>query len=176
MCLEVLEEHAVKNAKAAAKIMSREKIVAFKIVEVYEYTDEQHTRVLTTQYQGRDIVPGEFKSNRPKYTKSRLHPNLKGIVFKPLARHERFSCGEAEVFKGIHVYLYRRDAEEEIDRTSNGDNRLAILPVTCNSADLVAVGVFDDDRAAVFTKVFVKEEDYEKAITTPSKPSRRVKG
>ncbi len=62
------------------------------------------------------------------------------------------------IHDGIHVYLNKKDANE-------GD---VTIPVYGQVEDLVGVGDFCECPCAVFTKIYIKKEDYEKALDDAS--------
>ena len=59
---------------------------------------------------------------------------------------------------GIHVYTSKESAEKDFGTA----RRSTIVPVRCHRSQLIAVG--DDTPQAAFMKVFLKKEDYDKAI------------
>ena len=72
--------------------------------------------------------------------------------------------GEAH-WEGIHVFTNKHDAFYYMNQY---DNKLVVVPVEVAARDFVVAGyecpVFGDIYNALFTKVFLKKEDYDKAI------------
>lgn len=68
-----------------------------------------------------------------------------------------------EIAEGIHVHTNRKYAEA-IARYTEGYQPLWVLPVKCYWEDLVAMGDGADCDKAVFTKVTLEQEDYDKAL------------
>lgn len=72
--------------------------------------------------------------------------------------------------KGIHVYIYKCDAEKMKDRLSESFERdLILIEVHCNIKDLIRAGKSDaifskDSEEAVFTKVKVTPQQWKKCV------------
>jgi hypothetical protein len=148
MCLQVTVNPESK--KLAHEIRGKKSIVAYKAVDLFCVGDKEE--ILATHYRGTAIKPGWFKSNRQaRFAKVvELLPGYEDVVFKPLSRME-YQWERVGINRGIHVYLKPPYGKYHI-------------PVTCLVKDLVAVGTFHSEESAVFTKIFVRREDYLRAI------------
>ena len=63
-----------------------------------------------------------------------------------------------EVNNGIHVYLEEKDCHGGLMQFYR------VVPVQCKLEDLVAIGEFDGTKSAVFTKVEITKEEWNKAV------------
>lgn len=104
----------------------------------YKVVSAYYPTILVSVYWGVEYKVGENKSNR---------------------WDKKLDEGEKEwqeVSKGIHVYT---DKDRAIIMVTGQVEK--ILPVICRKEDLVAIGYRDE---AVFMKVTVRQEDYDKAM------------
>jgi len=66
--------------------------------------------------------------------------------------------GKHSVEHGIHVYIFEKHAMQDFEI----DNNSCIVPVRCHKSQLIAID--SGLPVAAFMKVFLKKEDFEKAI------------
>jgi hypothetical protein len=116
----------------------KKEIIVYK---VYENLNNE----LVTPFMCKKFKPGLIKSN---------------------STGKRCKVDQKIIYRGIHVFLSRKDCKCCIEDIYSGRNRI-IVPVTVKLSELISVGGFDSrdsDRCAVFKSVYLAEADYNRAL------------
>ena len=154
MCLDYDEKLTEKGLKGK-KVHSNGMIKAWKFLSSW-----CHSLNLNSPY-AQMYIPGGYKY-KPGWNKS----NRNSVKITDQEKRTM------SVHKGIHVFLSRETARNEVRFC----NRFADcsyktyknVPVKVYEKELVSVGHFESKKAAVFTKVFLKKDDYDKALKIPA--------